>query len=211
MANISFYTGANGYHQINNLSGSGLGFFGEGGFGTSVEVGEWQKITCVTDGNGINNGGSVENTTYVHSESGINPEISTTVPINILGIPNRLATLNIRFEHDSEVKLQNSKLRIFDRSNINNPAIGVTTKVAQIIHTAHVHSVNDGLGDSSWNTPAGSSVIMDLNGSPGVSGLQETSTTHTDTRHDYYTILSASPDSIGAKTLYGLYVELEYL
>jgi len=102
-------------------------------------------------------------------------------------------------------------LRIFDRNNISNAASGVTTKVAQLIHTAHIESVSDGLGDASWNTPAGSSVIMSLVGSPGVSGLQETSTTHTDTRHDFYTIISASPDSIGAKTLYGLYVELEYL
>ena len=32
-----------------------------------------------------------------------------------------------------------------------------------------------------------------------------------DTVHDWFAVISASPDSIGAKTLYGLYVELEYL
>jgi hypothetical protein len=33
----------------------------------------------------------------------------------------------------------------------------------------------------------------------------------TDTQHDWYLVLSASPDSIGSKTLYGLWVSLEYL
>ena len=211
MATISFYTGAGGFTHINNLSGSGLGFFGAGGFGTSVEVGAWQGTTYITDSNGTISGGSTENTTYYSAESGINNEISPTVPHNIRGIPNRLATLNIRFEHDSAVKIQNAKLRIFDRSNVNNAASGVVTKVAQLIHVADTESVSDGLGDASWNTPAGSAVIMDLVGSPGISGIEETDTEHTDTRHDYYVAISASPNSIGAKTLYGLYVELEYL
>ena len=192
-----------------NLNGSGLGFFGAGGFGQSVEVGLYQGTTYITDGNGSLDGGAVTNTKYAHPSSGINSDIGTD-PVAITTIPNRLATLNVRFTHDTTVKLQNTKVRIFDRSNINNPASGVVTKVAQVIHPYPLVDAT-GSGDSTWSTPAGSSVIMTLTGSPGLSGAWTTSTTWTDTQHDFYLLISGSPSSIGAKTLYGLYVETEYL
>lgn len=205
MAAISFYAD----DLSINLGGSGLGFFGNGGFGQSVEVGTWQGTTFITDGNGTINGGAVENTKYPnHPDSGINTSLGTN-PVLLREIPNRLATLNIRFTHDSAVKLQNTKLRIFDRSNINNPASGVTTKVARIIHP--YNSGNNGSGDTSCSTPAGSAVPLSLNGSPGASGRYLLGTTNTDLQHDFYVVISASPNSIGAKTLYGLYVETEYL
>jgi hypothetical protein len=208
MATISFH--ADNMHIL-NLSGSGLGFFGSS-FGQSVEVGAYQDSTYITDGTGSTQGGAVVNNKYIHPASGENSTIGSD-PINLLAIPNRLATLNIRFEHGSAVKLQNTQLRIFDRSNINNPASGVTTKVAQIIHPNMVQSpvTPEGSGDSSWSTPAGSAVILDLSYSPGYSGIYGTSTYHESTRHDYYCVISASPNSIGSKTLYGLYVSTEYL
>jgi hypothetical protein len=205
MATISFYAD----DLSINLNGSGLGFFGAGGFGQSVEVGAWQGTTFITNGNGTINGGGVENTKYPgHPDSGINSTLGTN-PVVLRAIPNRLATLNIRFEHTSAVKLQNTKLRIFDRSNINNGASGVTTKVAQIIHPYDTGT--NGSGDLQWATPVGSTVPLSLQGSPGSSGWKLTSAVWTDTRHDYFVVISASPNSIGAKTLYGLYVETEYL
>ena len=205
MAQISFFA-----DDVSvNLNGSGLGFFGDGGFGQSVEVGAYQGTTYITDGNGSLDGGAVENAKRAHPSSGINSSIGTD-PVALTSIPNRLATLNIRFTHDSAVKLQNTKMRIFDRSNINNTASGVLTKAAQIIHP-YFNVGNTGSGDIAWSTPAGSSVVMTLAGSPGSSGWHLTSTTWTDTQHDFYVCISASPTSIGAKTLYGLYVETEYL
>ena len=207
MATISFY--ADDLHVL-NLSGSGLGFFGSS-FGQSVEVGAYQDSTYITDGNGVTQGAAIENTKYVHPASGINSTIGTD-PINLLALPNRLATLNIRFTHDSAVKLQNTKLRIFDRSNINNAASGVLTKVAQIIHPNPVQtSDQSGSGDATWATPGGSGAIVTLYGSPGYSGVHAKSTTHESTIHDYYVVLSASPSTIGAKTLFALYCECEYL
>ena len=206
MATISFYADELG---IQNLNGSGLGFFGSSGFGQSVEVGAWQGTTYMTDGTGSVEGAAVINNQWSNASGVVNSTIGTT-HVHIQEVPNRLATLNIRFTHDSAVKLQNSKLRIFDRSNINNAASGVTTKVAQIIHPDTVQGVG-GSGDATWNTPGGSAVIMDLLYSPGESGAYGTNTTHTDTRHDYFVLISASPDSIGSKTLYGLYIQTEYL
>ena len=60
MATISFYAGST---AINNLSGSGLGFFG-GSFGQSVELNQFQSTTFITDGNGSVNGGTANNVKY---------------------------------------------------------------------------------------------------------------------------------------------------
>jgi hypothetical protein len=210
MALISFFADGLG---INNLNGSGLGFFGAT-LGQSVEVGSYQDTTFICLGDGKGDGGATYNNKYVDvgaTQSGVyNSSLGNTSLKQLTQIPNRLATLEIQFTHDSAVKLQNTKLRIFDRSNINNGASGVVTKVAQLIHPYAVAD-NNGSGDISWNTPAGSSVIMDLEGSPGMSGAWGVSTTHTDTQHSFYTLLSASPSSIGAKTLFGLYISTEYL
>ena len=54
MASIDFYAGTT---AINNLSGSGLGFFG-GSFGQSVELNQWQGTTFITNGNGTTQGGA---------------------------------------------------------------------------------------------------------------------------------------------------------
>jgi hypothetical protein len=205
MALISFLADGLG---INNLNGSGLGFFGAG-FGQSVEVGAYQDSTYICDQNGSASAGATYNNKYIGTTSGVlNSSLAT--PKILQQIPNRLATLEIRFTHNTAVKLQNTKLRIFDRSNINNGASGVVTKVAQIIHP-YVVEANNGSGDATWSTPVGSSVVVTLNGSPGMSGAWSVSTTHTDTEHSFYTLLSASPNSIGAKTMYGLQISTEYL
>ena len=205
MAAINFFAGEN--FVINDLSGSGLGFFG-GGFGFSVEVGAWQDATFITSANGTSQGPQVDNIKFLNAGSGI---INTAGSgIGLTSIPNYQGTLNIRFTHSSAVKTQNAKLRIYDRSNIINAASGVTTKVAELIHPDIIQN-NNGSGDTTWNTPAGSAVIMDLVASPGMSGQRPNGSETSADRHDWYTAISASPDSIGAKTLYGLYVELEYL
>lgn len=204
-ATISFHAGDAG--TIANLAGSGLGFFGAS-FGQSVEVNSWQDTTYITNGTGSVEGNVCENTKWIHPASG---EQSDAGELNLQYIPNRLATLNIRFTNDTAVKTQNAKLRIFDRSNINNAASGVLTKVAEIVHPSNSQVAISNSSDPNWSTPAGSAVIMDLWISPGESGQCPNGAETTDTRHDWFTVISASPDSIGAKTLYGLYVELEYL
>lgn len=206
MAAIGFYATNQASSTINNLGGSGLGFFG-GGFGYSVEVSEYQDATFITDGAGTVQGPQINNIKYMNAMSGIVNGASSGVILT--SIPNSLATLNIRFTHSTAVKTQNAKLRIYDRSNINNAATGVTTKVAEIIHPDPVQN-NNGSGDTTWLTPAGSSVIVDFVASPGLSGLRPSGSNTTDVQHDWYAVLSASPDSIGSKSMYALYFECEY-
>ena len=60
MASISFFAGTT---AINNLSGSGLGFFG-GSFGQSVQINQFQDTTFITDGAGTTQKGSANNVKY---------------------------------------------------------------------------------------------------------------------------------------------------
>lgn len=203
MAQISFFATAN---FVDNLNGSGLGFYGSA-FGSSVNVGSYQTTTWITDSNGTLQGPQATNIRWTHPASG---SINEAASVELTKIPNYLATLKIQFSHTSAVKTQNAKGRIYDRSSINNAASGVTTKVAEIIHPDTVQN-NNGSGDTTWLTPAGSSVIVDFISSPGLSGHRPTGPNTTDRTHDWFAAISASPDSVGSKTLYGFYFECEYL
>lgn len=207
MASFSFHADEFG---IANLSGSGLGFYGDG-FGQSVNVGEYQTSTFITNSNGTVENAQVNNIRWLHANSGMVNE--TGGDLNLLAIPNYLATLNVRFSHGSNVQVQNVEARIYDRVSINNAASGVTTKMAELIHVSDVQGLT-GSGDTAWATPAGSAIVVPLATSPGLSGHfagNGANSTKSTTRHDWYIAISASPDSVGSKTLYGFYVECEYL
>lgn len=204
MATFTFHSAGN------DIGSSGVGFFGNAGFGSSVSVGAYQDSTYITNSNGTIAGALLNNIKYSHPSSGIVNGIGSPSGLNLQAITNSQASLNVRFSHTSAVATQNVKLRIYDRANINNAASGVTTKVAEIIHPTTTNAL-DGSGSSSWQTPAGSGTVMDLVSSPGMSGLRPNGSGTTADRHDWYLALSASPDSIGSKTQYAMWVELEYL
>ena len=204
MPNFLFLAGTD--FVINNLSSSGLGFYSTS-FGGSVAVGSYNQTTWITDSNGTIQGPQCDNIRWRHPSSG---SINEAAPVSLISIPNYLATLNIRFNHTSAIKTQNAVVRIFDRSNINNNPSGVTTRVAEIIHTDTVQNAN-GSGDATWLTPMGSSVTVSLVASPGHSGHSPNGAGTQDANHDWYVAISPSPDSIGSKTQFGLYVETEYL
>ena len=213
MAKIDFLINQTGFDYDLKLGGSGLAFFGDAGFGASVEVGKYQGTTFVSDGAGTTKGAQAQNIKYLNPGSGILGAASSG--IGLKAIPNYQATLNVRFTHSNKVKTQNCELRIYDRTNINNPASGVTTKVAEIIHP-RVTQFATGSGDDAWIAPKGSGVVASFASSPGVSGFYAGDgvtviSTKQSTRHDWYAAISASPDSIGNKTQYGLFFSLEYL
>lgn len=208
MATIQFLTATPANFPINNLAGSGLGFMGAS-FGSSVAVGSFQTTTWVTDANGTIAGPQCNNITWAHPSSGA---INGAAAINLLDIPSYLATLNVRFTHSSAIKTQNEQVRIYDRTSISNDPSGVLCKVAQIAHASFSQSGSLGSGDSSWKTPTGSSVVMNLVFSnPQTSGLRLGGPAGTDTQHDFYFSISESPSSIGSKNLQGMYFQLEYL
>jgi len=254
MATITFHTNEEGIpiadhgndaSLIPHTLGTGLGFFG-GGFGISVPVGQYQTATYVTNSAGTDFSVQANNTKYVDEDpyptSGV--QVNGASTIGNSGIPNYLSTLNIRFEHTEAVRTQNCRLRIFDRADIANHAVGVTTEVYEVRHPNPTavdtkmltyRGANGTDEEHSWNTftdDGGAVTDMELTPSPGASGLNTNAAdaarlpeteglyrnwrysdgqNHTSTRHDWYVALSASPDSIGSKTDYGLYFTLEYL
>lgn len=209
MATISFYTDG---LQIGG--GSGLGFYGDAGFGASVAVGAYQGRTFITNSTGTAQGAEGDNIKYVNAGSGILGTTGTGIGID--AIPYNQASLQIKFTHTSSVRVQNPVLRIYDRSDIDNAASGVTTKVAEICHpwgTQAPATTGSGVNDGRWYTPEGSTTIFSLSPSPGPTGVYvgNGNSTYSSTIHDWYVAMSSSPNSIGSKTKYGLYVALEYL
>lgn len=237
MAEIKFYANIKDQsgdgELINHSAGSGLGFYGNG-FGISVPVGSQQTTTFVTNANGTSEGARLNNTSLVSSGTPLTAgtvSINSASAINLDRLPNYLCPLNIRFTHSEAVKVQNCKLRIFDRNNINNHASGVVTYVYESRHPATSQSVSNlshrGRVENSWYEfdPVNAMADMAFTSSPGASGKntnsQDTSPTlgyssnegslHTSTRHDWYLALSSEPVTIGSKTNYGLYFTVEYL
>lgn len=205
-ASIDFYTYDGSDFNI-NLNASGIGFYGAT-FGRSVRVGYYQDSTYVTDSNGVAHGAAMNNVKYVHPSSGYRGAAN----YNLLNIPNYLSTLNARFTYDTAVQVQNTELRIYDRSSINNDPSGVTCQVAELRHPSTSDAVV-GSGSHQWTYAHGSTSLVCSN-SPGMSGLYVGSGSNSlraDTRHDYYFALSASPDSVGQKTAFSLFFSCEYL
>ena len=210
-AAIVFYAGQGG-GTFTSLSSSGLGFFGAS-FGTSVQVGEYNDSTFISSSNGSSEGPQATNCKYDTVTSGV------IVNADVAVVPSSMVvnsgTLNIRFTFDTVVKTQNAQLRIFNRSNINVAAVGVTTQVLQIANGGSgVDTDGTALAPGShpgWIAPSGSGLTMALLSSAGSGGLSPSGVDTTDTRHDWYTCVSASPLSIGSKESFGLYVQLEYL
>jgi hypothetical protein len=156
MAEITF-----GTYSTANLLGSGLGFYGNS-FGSSVQLGEYQSRSYITNSAGTTNGGDAFNTKYTHAASGF-PQTASGIPLVRINSYHR--TLDINFDHNEPVFVQNAQLRIYDRNNINNPASGVNTKVAEIINF-------NGLPYASWvATPGDANTANDaVGGSPYGSG-----------------------------------------
>ena len=210
-ASLDFYAGDG--NSIAN--GSGLGFYA-GTFSASVRVGQYNQTTFITNGAGTAQGPQVDNIKYHNIASGI--VNSATGAIFLRNIPNADATLNIRFTYDSAINVQNVQVSIYDRNDTSKAASGVTTYVAEVIHPDGSQGGPIGSGAQTWTvfsgTTASNGQTLTLAKNPGISGLSagNGNNSHaTAVRHDWYVLLSASPDSIGSKTQYGFYATLEYL
>src|SRR5688500_1345723 len=137
MALLEFYAGEG--NNINNLAGSGLGFYGANGFGYSIPIGSFNGRTFITDSTGTEEGPEVDNCRYATSTTVVVGQEGTGILLTQL--PNYLATLNIRFTHGSAVQVENAKVYGFDRVNkLNNPS-GVNLYVADVVHPPTVQSV----------------------------------------------------------------------
>lgn len=209
MAEVRLYAGEDQYV----ISPSGLGFFGENGFGDPVQKNQFNARTFVCNASGTtesfecNNNQWVSTTGVIHGQSGSG--------ILLTELPNILATANFRFLHSSIVQTQSAKLFIFDGTydgngdaNRNNDPSGLTAYCAEIRHTDPVQGDN-GFGDTTWQDIKGSSSLA-LISSPGTSGYRPNGSLTTDTRHDWYVAISPTPTTFGSK-YFGMLFETEFL
>jgi hypothetical protein len=208
MASWKFRAGSD--FVLNETGESGIGFYGSA-FGISVIVDEYQDRTYITDPTGVIQGPECDNVKYYSSTQALLNQTST--PMNLRKIPNYQSTLNISFTHTSVCQAINTKAWVYDGST--GPVVktamptGVLCRIAEIIHPNNTQD-EDGTGDLTWTAITASSTnYIDLVDSPGPSGLTPGGTGAT--THDWFTIISASPDSIGSKTQFALLAETEHL
>ena len=228
--------------EINHGAGSGLGFYGAG-YGISVPLNDYQTTTFTTNANGtasdytqLHNTKAVEPTAGATPTSGV--DSNGNAGLFLANLPNYLAPLKISFTNDTAVKVQNCKLKIFDRNDITKPAKGVYTYVYEVRHPSTLQSVanldHKQVAADTWKEFAPEGIIstadeLDFTAGPGVSGMNTNTNdpdplvdstlghnsrdgaAHQSVRHDWYCAISASPDAVGSKTDYGLYFTLEYL
>lgn len=205
-ASINFYAGET--FAIQNLGGSGLGFYGDGGFGYSVQVGQYQGRTFITSADGTIQGPEVDNLKWASSSGVVLGQ--TGSGILLTEVPNYQATLNVRFTNDSAVKTQNAKFYAYDRVSKTNLPSGVVFKAFEIVHPSTAQT-NVGSGDVSWSTLSSGTNYIDLVSSPGSGGLSPNGPNTSSVQHDWYLGISLSPTTVGSKTQLGCFFELEYL
>ena len=205
MATITFW--GRDEIQATNLGGSGIGWYNDGGFGTSVAVGSFNGRTFITDSTGTSEGPEINNCKYLNTSGVVVGQSGSG--IHILRLPNYLSTMNVRFEHGSAVQVQNVLAYASDRANKNNNPSGITIWGAEIIHPDTVQTFS-GSGDTNWINMKGSGTTLGLVSGPGISGLSPNGPTTSDVRHDWFVGLSGSPGTVGSKEAM-ITVELEYL
>lgn len=150
MASISFAT-----YSMNDLAGSGVGFYGAS-FGSSVQIGSYQDKTFITNSAGTSNGGNTHNVKFISAATGYPDSITSGIPLSKLNGYHR--TLDINFDHTTDVNVQNVQLRLYDGVAIDNPASGVNTKLCELVNF-------NGLSYASWlSTPGGANVATDAVG-----------------------------------------------
>lgn len=236
MASIAFYAGNT---AVNHLSGSGLGFFG-GSFGQSVELNTFQSTTFITDGNGSTNGGATNNNKYYSDTlasvqwatppTGLKyiPNSKATLNIRFTNA-TAVRTQNCKMRIFDRVNKNHPASGVITRAcEFIHPATSTSVEGSgDSVWWGSASSTGaDAQGaiqgspnpsnrlPAGTNTVGGSGIYVPLSQSPGPSGQHAgdgSGNTRQYTQHDWYVGISASPDSIGSKTQYGLYVELEYL
>lgn len=215
-AAFSFHAGED--FDIEDITASGLGFFGDGGFGATIPVGSWNGRTFITDASGTTQGPEVDNSKFVNLTGVILGQEGSGIQLN--QVPNYLATLKLRFTYDTPIQTANGYVRVYDRNNEENPASGITTALYEVSHidTNQTATGSGGPGTPivsgahAWTVCSGgvAHTGMAITDSPGESGLRPSGASTVDDTHDWFLLISASPDSIGAKTQWGLLAYTEY-
>ncbi len=211
MATMTLYAGED---QI-LVSPSGVSFYGPGGFNQPIKLGEFNDRTFLTNAVGNVQGFEANNNKYFAGPGwGTAPSAVSGVihgqfgsGIALISLPNRLATINLRFEHITPVTTQNIEFIVFDGVDIANDPSGMTVFAAEIRHGSDLQNPI-GLGDTLWQSTHGA-ITLPLISSPGTLGERPGGPLTSDKRHDWYISISPSPTAPNDKT-FGLGIVIEF-
>ena len=195
-----------------NQSGYMLGFFGNSGPSSAIQVGEWNGTTyMVQESNETQIKAQGRNIKYANATQAYVDGI--TSPMAITKIPNYQSTLNIRFKNLSSVRVLVARCRFYNRiETVDDPPEGAGIKMFEIAHRG-VRQVasNFTKGHSTWQE-ASSGEWIRLSMSPGPSGIYGgTTASYAARQHDWYLGMSLSPHIIGTRSSIGLQFSVEYL
>lgn len=159
-------------------------FAGSGGFGSKITVASFNDTTHVRSSANAND--SSANTP--HNNKFLT---STTVSLNGAGSTSLSAAstaacaLKINFSDASSVATSLAKFFSYDGTTIATAPANITFKAAQ-------------QGNSTWVDAEGQGTPVNL--------ADQTASTS----HDFFILISASPDTVGLKTAFALRIELTY-
>jgi hypothetical protein len=148
-----------GTPSVETLSGSGLAFFGATA-GSSVQIGSYQDTTYISNGDGSVTKDASSNVkyrdAYPSGQVTLDTVAGSPLDTGLSGVRSMYGSLGIEFGHPSQVNVQNVQLRVYDRSNVNYPASGVNTKVAELINHNGATYSTQGADDGGNSAAVGS-------------------------------------------------------
>lgn len=192
-----------------NTSGANfLGFFGTGGpqgVPFAIIIDRYQDKTFITNMSGTNLGaapwglrasGQLINNKYVTSNT-VNVNGQGAVAIST--VPIASGTLLIRFVPSGSVSVvtQNAALRAV----VLNSSSGVDN-VTSIVTGMKIQGFEP-INDTAWTQMAGAGAIDNQ--------LQFNDHNTSNTRHDFFACLSASPEAVGQRNNFGFFMIIEFL
>lgn len=190
------YFGATG-PAWTDISTNTIVFAGSGGISTPVTVAAYQDETHIgtgdpgTDACGTNHSNNVKYISNTQFDSG-----SGTETLNDTNLTSDECTIRIRFTDGSSVATSNARFYAYDGTTTTTEAVGVD-----------VEAFEQGVTATTWTT------INDDSGNTGGdnSGQRlDLSDQSAATAHTFYIAISASPESVGAKTSFDFGVALTY-
>lgn len=152
-------------------------------FDSAITVGSYNDSTHVESSVGANDssGNGPKNSKYL---------TSSTVDIGggstaLSGVSTANCPLKINFAHGTAVAVTNHKIYAYDGTTTTAVPTGVTFQIAE-------------QGDTNWTNAEGSAAALAVGDSAAA------------TSHDFFFLISASPESVGAKTAFKIRDELTY-
>lgn len=158
--------------------------FAGGTFDSAITVGQYNDSTHVESSGSADDssGHSPHNTKYLTAST---VSLDGAGSANVNTIATGSCPLKINFSDAASVAITNHIIYAYDGSVTTNAPTGVTFYIAE-------------QGDASWTNAEGSAAALAV-------GDQVANTSH-----DFYFLISASPESVGEKTAFTIRDELTY-